>query len=346
MRGTLRGAGSGRDLFADERVEAERPRGLRKLFFWNRLSGRVGMVALAAFVFGGLGWAVFQGVGRGPEGMEVGFLAVPEAGRELNGVEYALAEQYGEPLYLGPGGLPVIRVGGTGDVREMTPVEARFNSSRLFEPAGYGRVLWGPGPRGWGLWWNDHFEGSEIRPDVGFGRNDWAGKQEDELLYVTGLVSRGVQLVAGFNFDLWEKGRGRVLLEVVGGMSEPYTVVSDGGWAAVPLQWVCSGEIDAGLNLGVSPGCVSAEYVSALVAVWEQVGRVEMFLGRTARLAVHMDGLAADELYQGEFLLGQVYLGLDLKEEVDRLAGLLDELYLVSRDEGLVIDVKLFREPP
>ena len=73
----------------------------------------------------------------------------PEAGRALEGEEVGLAMRYGRPMHLGEGGLPVVEF-QDGVVRELTPVEVEYRSLAPFEDAGYGGIVWGPGPRGGG----------------------------------------------------------------------------------------------------------------------------------------------------------------------------------------------------
>ena len=75
----------------------------------------------------GLGWVGFEYLGAAAGGGVPVFSArsspaASERVRGLNASEYALSSRYGSPLYLGTGGRPVIEVGSTGVVRELTPL--------------------------------------------------------------------------------------------------------------------------------------------------------------------------------------------------------------------------------
>ena len=119
------GRSSGPDLLAEER---ERRRSKVRLAWpGNWFTGRFGLVVLVVFVGGGLGWSLFQTLGArfdSRSSSAVSDVLHPESGRDLTVAEYALAEQYGQPVFLGDGGMPLIQVEATGEVREITPVEA------------------------------------------------------------------------------------------------------------------------------------------------------------------------------------------------------------------------------
>ena len=332
------------DILAEER----RRRG--GWVFWPGvfLSGRRGVVLLVLFLVGGLGWMVQDGWRPSlPSGGEAAAAqAGPiEVGRQLRGVEYAFAEQFGSPLFMGEGGAPVIRVGGTGAMREVTPVEVEYDSVALFRDAGYGDVVWGPGPRGWGLWWKDDSQSRSVRTRLVFTRSDWAVKQRGELSFAASQVSYGLNLVGQMDLELWREGLGLELLGVVKRLNSRYPAATYGHWGLVPHSWGCSLRMESDLTQGISRGCPDPEYYQALDSVWVQLGVVVDLMEKMGWLAYRMDGLGAAELYQGSYRLGQTHLLIDLLDEVEGLSVSLESLFYLSVDRGLSIDVSLFREP-
>ena len=341
-------SGSDPDILSEER---ERRRGRSNLrFVWpgNWFRGRVGVCALILFVVGGIGLAMFQGIGIGgaspPSNVEPEFVH-PESGRVLTAMEYALAEQYGRPVSLGDGGLPLIRVYATDEVRELTPVEAEFDSSRRFVYAGYGGVVWTPGPRGWGMWWKDDSEERALRTSVVFSREDWRERQESELSLAVSGVSQGIRMATSMDLALWKPGIGIPLFRLVHGIKSRYPPVAYNEWGAVPGLWGCDYGIEVASNQGVTQGCPHPEYVGSLGSAWVQLGVVVGMLEKMGRLAIRMDSIGAEELYLSEYLPAQTYFTADLIQEVEGLAVALERLQYVSLDEELMIYVRLFEEP-
>ena len=208
------GEDSGADILAEERERRlQRRRGFRVLFPSNWLAGRTGVVILLAFLVGGLGWFGFQ---RWDDARQVGpgvgspslLPTVPERGRDLSVSEYSLASRYGSPLYLGTGGIPVVRVEGTGQVRELTSFELEFDSAFTRVPSPRGLVIEVPGPRGWGMWWRDMSEASSLRSLVSFDRRSWAGRQEEELSRVVRGIFLGIRVISEVDLELWDSGSG------------------------------------------------------------------------------------------------------------------------------------------
>ena len=269
----------------------------------------------------------------------------PESGRPLTAIEYALAEQYGRPVFLGDGGLPLIRVYATDEVRELTPVEAEFDSSRRFVYAGYGGVVWTPGPRGWGMWWRDDSEKRALRTLVVFSREDWRERQEDELSLAVSEVSDGIRMAVSMDLKFWRPGVGVPLFRIVHGIKSRYPPVTYDEWGAVPVIWGCDHGIEVAFHQGVTQGCPHPEYVGSLGSTWVQLGVVVGTLEKMARLAIRMDSLGAEELYLSEYLPSQAYFMADLLREMDGLAAALERLQYVSLNEDLVINVRMFEEP-
>ena len=335
---------SERDILAEERLRKPR----RRWWPGNWLTGRVGAVVLVVFIVGGLGWVVTAGSNLGSDRSRESFDVVrvkdPEAGRLLTLGEQSLASSYGVPLHLGDGGLPVVRHKLTGEVREMTPVEVEFGSSEGWMSAGRGSVVWTPGPRGWGVWWEDQTERRLLRPDLAFARGGWKRKQHSELSYAVGQVSDGLRMVRGMDFDAWRTGMGPVLADRMGRLGDRYPVVDYGHWAAVPGQWVCDPELESDLNEGVTHGCPGELYLGALSDAWARVGSVVDLLEGMGKLGAEMDGMASDDLYQSELLGVQSYALGDVVNALKELKVSLERLWKITGDRGLPISVRLFGE--
>ena len=330
-------------------VEERERRSSRFWLLWpgRWFTGGFGVAVLVVFVVGGMGWVGYQGLGKSLiHGSRAAFVveAHPESGRVLTVSEYAVAEQFGLPVALGDGGLPLIRVYATGEVRELTPVEAEFDSVRPIVEAGYRRVVWTPGPRGWGMWWKDNSEELSLRTQVVFPRHRWRERQEDELELGARVVTNGLREVSEMDVTLWKPGMGPALLDLVQRFKARYPPVEYGEWGSVPGMWGCDPGIEVALTQGVTQGCPSLEYMGSLSSTWYELGLVVDRLEKIGRLGSQMDRLEAEELYQSQYRMGQTYFVLDLLREGDGLAGALKRLFYVSLNEDLVIDVKLFRE--
>ncbi len=336
------------DILAEERERRQR-RG-RWQFLWpgSWLYGKVGVVVLGVFIVGGLAWAGYQGVGGGlAQGAEPSVEVVihPEAGRGLTAVEYAAAERFGVPLELGEGGLPLIRVKATGEVREVTPVELEYHSSRPFLESEVLGVVWNPGPRGWGMWWRDNSEMEAVRTQALFPRLAWAEKQERELAYAAWMVSEALRLVSLMDLEVWRPGLGPVVLELTSRLRSRYPQADYGEWGLVPLSWQCDPGLESDLHQGITQGCPGPEYLTALESAWTRVGVVVAMLEGIGRLAERMDNVGAAELYQSDYLLGQTYLMVDVLQEVEALGSSLERLLELSVSVELPVNVHLFREP-
>ena len=332
-----------RDILSEERVRPRR-------WWWpgSWLTGRTGMTLLAVFVVGGLGWTMVSRIGVGPSGApgagEAPRVNHPESGRRLAPAEYGLASEYGSPLFLGKGGLPVVRMETTGRVRELTPVEAEFESSLPYVSAGYGEVVWTPGPRGWGLWWKDDVEERLLSARLGFPRDSWRDRQQAELSHAAARVTEGLRVVELMDLELWRPGIGPALEALMAQLRFRYPVVEYGNWGVVPARWQCDRALESDLNQGVTPGCPGSEYVVLLEDAWVRLGAVVVLLEGIGRLGAEMDVMSAADLYQSGLVRQQVYALADLLEGVRKLELGLERLWVGSRAVDLPVSVRLFSE--
>lgn len=341
---------SRRDILSEQRE-----RGPRKLWWpGNWLSGRAGIVAVVGFIVLGLGWIVVDGgVGLGEPGSNLEPPPVeyvhPEAGRGLTGPEYALAEPFGEPLLLGKGGVPLVRHRSTGLVRPLTPVEVDYSVvnaglDRPYLETGVDGVVWTTGPRGWGIWWKENSALSAIGPLVSFPRERWRSKQEAELELALAGVTEALRGLGAVDFTVWRSGGSQGFYAVARYLRGVHPVVADHGlWWAVPHQWSCDLGLERALNAGVTQGCPPVEYQVALEESWSRLGVVVDLVYGMGRLGMVMDSMSTGDLYDSGLVADQAYAAADLLDEVRRLEGALEVLRHVSAQQGLIIDVGLFR---
>ena len=343
MAGLMRRRGFRRDILSGERRKARR--------WWlqpGRLfSGRTGIVVLLGFLAVG-GWFAFvEGSGNyrvrglGLESDEVKRVDHPEAGRPLAGDEVGLALRYGRPLYLGDGGLPVVEL-KNGVVRELTPVEAEFESVFPYEETGYGGVVWGPGPQGWGMWWKDQSEVQLLMPSRVFPRLLWRDKQERELELGAVVASFGLMLLLYVDFEVWQRGVGEPLVMVMAKYKERHPVLEVEHWAGVPGQWVCDGGLESDLTQGVSQGCPGPEYDALLKESWVRLGAVVEVLHGIGRLIVFMDGMSSRELYDSEARSSLAFYFLDLDREWTAMEAAFEDMREGTAWYGLPVDVEFF----
>ena len=339
------GKDSGVDILAEERERRlRRRRGLRAFFPSNWLAGRTGFVILLAFLVGGLGLLGFQrwddsnhlGPGSGSS-----FLSppVPERAQDLSASEYSLASRFGRPLYLGTGGVPVVQVEGTGEVRELTPFELEFDSAFTRVPSPRGLIIEVPGPRGWGMWWRDMSEAHSLRSLVSFDRRSWASRQEGELSRVVRGISLGMQVVSGVNLEVWDPGSGDSLLDLMAQIKDPYPPVRHRHWSSVPGIWVCDLRLERDLHQGITPGCPGGEYLGALREAWGRAGLVVERMEGIARLVHQIDGMSSEEFFQSNVRANFSYEVLDLARDIQEFDLALSRLRRVSREWDLPIVV-------
>ena len=331
------------DILVEERARRSRRR------WWSPaswLSGRTGLAVLVSFLVLGPLYLYFDGrvswlpagSGRAPAYEP----RSPDAGRELTPSEFAAARSFGDPLRLGDSGFPVVRLSATGEVRELTPVEMDFDEGVSYVPTGVYNVVWGPGPRGWGIWWKDQSERRVLTSGNHFTRYRWQERQREELSHAASEVSRGLEMVQGMDFSLWSSGVSGPLYILTDDLKDRYPSVAFGHWGAVPMQWQCSDVFEAELNQGVTQGCPGPGYLSALRDAWVDLGVVAERMQGMSRLGVFMERLSARELHQSGVVMEQVYHAADLVEDVDDLHASLARLEGVSARAGMTIAVRLF----
>ena len=308
------------------------------------MAGRTGVVILLGFLVGGLGWFGFQRwddaerLGPGSDSPPL-LSPVPEWGQDLSPSEYSLASRYGSPLYLGTGGVPVVRVEGTGQVRELTSFELDFDSAfaRVQSPGGL--VIEVTGPRGWGMWWRDMSEAHSLRPLLSFDRRSWASRQEGELSRVVRGIFLGMQVISDVNLELWDPGSGDSLLDLTAQIKAPYPPVRHRHWSAVPGLWVCDLRLERDLHQGITPGCPGEEYSGALRDAWSRAGLVVERMEGIARLVHQIDGMSSEEIFQSNVRVSFSYEVLDLARDVREFDLALARLRRVSREWDLSIVV-------
>ena len=336
-------------------LSGERRRGPGK-WWWpgNWLSGRTGLVVLVAFIVLGLGWISIEG-GFGSDGkpsspaFPVLESAHPDSGRPLTDTEYALAEPFGEPLRLGARGVPLLRHRGTGVVREITPVEVEYAAEtagldRPYLETEVNEVVWTPGPQGWGMWWKQSSALEAIGPLVSFPRERWRAKQQAELELALAGVTEALRQVGAVDFTVWRSGLSQEFYGTARDLRGVHPVVADHGfWWAVPHQWECDVALERALNAGITQGCPPPEYHVALDEAWTRVGVVVDLLHGMGKLGLIMDSMPTGELYDSGLVADQAYAAADLLDEVRRLERALEVLRYVSAEQGLIIDVGLFR---
>ena len=342
---------SGADILEGERERrARRRRGLRVLFPGYWLTGPLGIVLLCVFVAGGvglIGYQKFTASDRVEASSESGRSERhPEAGRELTVSEYSLAARYGEPLRLGLGGLPLIRVRSTGDERELTPIEMELDSAFSLHASPRGKIIEIPGPRGWGMWWLDRSERNSLRPQLSFARVAWVEKQEDELVRLTRGISFGVWIVSQLDVEIWKRGAGEPMLNLIGEIRQPYPPSQRGFWSAVPGLWVCDLELELSLHQGVTPGCPGSDYMDSLAEAWARGGIVVDRLERIARMVDRMDRTGSADLYESTMQASLIYEILDLFDDAADFDEALAELRRVSHEWDLYIHVDFMGGAP
>ena len=342
VRKGVRGFVSG-DILADERVLRSRRR------WWSPaswLSGRAGLVVLVAFLLLGPLYLYFNDriswLRADRSSVSTYIPQSNEAGRDLTPSEFAMARFFGEPIRLGDGGFPVVRLDTTGEVRELTPVEVEFEESARFASTGENNVVWGPGPRGWGIWWKDQTEVNLLASGSYFTRYRWFEKQKDELSLAVSEVSRGLHLVEAMDFSLWSSEVSGPLYVLTNDLKMRYRPVAFGHWGVVPMQWQCNESFEEELNQGMTQGCPGLEYLSALGDAWVSVGKVVERMQGMSRLGVFMDRMGSRDLHQSDVIMDQVYHASDLLEDVSELERALADLERVSSRREMTIAVRLF----
>ena len=343
MEWSTPGAGESGDILAEERIKPVR-------WWWpgGWLQGNFGVAVLVVVVVGGVGWFAWEGLAglRGSASAVVGGSVEvhPEYGRDLDAGEYGLAERYGTPLYLGKGGLPVVRFDDTGEVRELTQIEADWEWGEEYEWVGEGRGVWAPGPRGKGMWWEVDEESASLSEVVRYPREKWREKQRRELSRAVAELGMLVRYVSGLDLTFWSVGSGEALIVVVSSVRGRFPPVEYGHWEGVPLLWSCDAELESDFTLGVTSGCPGVEYQDLLSQAWGSVGGVLDVAVRMGENGVVMDRMSAETLAGSGLLSRQAYYLVDLWRAVEVAEFRLEALAEESLAHDLPIVVEVFGE--
>ena len=237
--------------------------------------------------------------------------------------------------------MPVVEF-SSGNVRELTPVEAEFESPFRFEEAGYGDVLWNPGPRGWGMWWEDQREREMLWAERVFSRLRWRDKQEEELGVAAWAVSLGLAMLLYVDWEVWEVGIGEPLVHLMEWMEERYPLGERGYWSGVPGRWVCADQLEVALTQGVTQGCPGEEYEALLRESWVRLGVVADLLLGIGRVIQVADGMNTGELYDSEVRSRLGFYVLDLGREWGRMESAFRDMREGTAWRGLPVDVEFF----
>lgn len=361
-----KGSGS-EDLLAEERALAARgrwwkPWWLRSAAVGDWFPGRKGAWAAAAVLVALAGWLVYMmatggvrsGSGAsGPWEAPEDYTVNMEAGRVLRVGEVEVALAYGEPVELGVFGRPVVVHAGSGEERELTPLEVDFFEEHGRDglagvELGVNRVVWNPGPQGWGMWWREEAVERFSEPELLFTRERWREKQERELQWLAYRLEEAALVLNRLEDPLVrQRGIGAELAAVLDRMTDRYPSVREkrgvGAWAAAPTRWVCDEELELALTGGITQGCPGLDYRVVLSEVWGSGGAVYQELARLARLLNYLDGLSTEE-YFGSGDVPGVFFGLvDLLEvEMLNLAVSVGELRRLSAEQQFFFSVEFF----
>ena len=326
LPGPFEQASEAKDILAEDRVASKSWFGRLRIVPWP--VGRLGVAILLGFVIGTLGLAFFVISGgdeaeRWSERGWGGEVVHAEVGRTLFVDEAVAASMYGTPRKLGPGGRPVVEHRLTGDVRELTPVEMEF----FDESGGAGvvsvpdegiRVVWTPGPRGWGIWWQRDELLESMNSYTVYDRAGWLEKQRSELQLATDYMGVAVGMMTFMEFDPWARGMSGDMYTALEVVRDRHEFVEMGGqWAGVPGQWVCDDALEVAVNGSVNNGCPPEVLAEALAEVWARFGYLGDQLYGVARLGVVLDGLPLGVLYDSGVLQQQGLAVLDLEDDVE-----------------------------
>ena len=282
---------AGGDILSNERR-------LGRRWWWpgNWLRSRwLGIAVLVSFLALGYFWLSFLDGGsvfRRDDG-RLAPASSEEAGRPLLADEVAVASRYGDPIHLGESGLPVVRHDMTGRVRELTPVEMEFDGLEPFVSSGDGTHFFGPGPRGWGLWWADDTLARAYGHRVYFSRNGWRDRQEQELRFLADQVSLGLEVAVSVDLESWQPGWADALELVIAPARERYPLLDvHGDWAALPAGWACDPQLEVDLTYGLTVGCPDERFDSLVADCWKELGMLVDLMTVMANVGRDIDRLS------------------------------------------------------
>ena len=341
-KGPVGSSGGGQDLFKEER------RGrfwrLRRFLPGQWFNGVFGLVSLVCLVGFGFAWFLFLGGGPGSRYAE-GFedRVVKKVQDPVPADLGTVAGIFGEVLYMGSEGLPVIRHYETEEVREVTPVELEYASEAPFKQYEEQSVFFSPGPRGWGIWWEDREVIRSLELSFQLSRHGWRERQEVELAFLVRWISVGLGVVNDLDLERWEVGPSGRLKDIRLSLREQYSVVDvTGYWSAVPMAYSCDAQLEFDLHEGITPGCPDEVLVLLVNDVWLKAGLVVERFGAVAVYGLLLDGTSYGDFEESGFVEGLSGQLGDLMGEVSELSDALEALSFYSREVGLPITVSLF----
>lgn len=314
------------DILAEERE--------RRSTFWSRVrsgpwpAGRLGLALLAVFLAGGLAFAFVSRSGGGEfEGYR--FPADGSLGGGSGNVvqpgtveDVVMGWMFGEPKGLGVNGLPVVVHEVTGETRELTPVEVRFYEESEgddvpFLPGDGERVVWSPGPGGWGMWWKHDPVLEALAATEVFDRRGWLEKQRLELQLSVDDVGVAVAALSQMEFDPWRTGVSDDMYWPLDRVKDRYGLIQAGApWASVPLQWQCSVALEVAVWGSVTNGCPPDNLMDALSEVWARLGALVDQLYGISRLGVAMDNMKMSTHYDMGVLQQQGFSVLEVEDDL------------------------------
>lgn len=314
------------DILAEDRE--------RRSSFWKRVRsgpwpmGRLGLGVLGVFLLGGLVFAVFV---RSGSGEFDGYLvwddgSLPTGSDAVAGEatvdDVVMGWMFGEPRGVGVNGLPVVVHKDTGETRELTPVEVRFYEESGGDPVAFlpgerGRVVWAPGPDGWGVWWEHDPVVEELGRGMVFDRRGWLEKQRSELQAAADDVGVAVAGLMSMEFEPWASGVSDDMYWALKSVKERYPLVEVGGpWSGVPLQWRCSDALEVAVWGSVTNGCPPDNLGDAISEVWARLGALVEEMYGVARLGVAMDNMSLATHYDMGVLQQQGLSVIELEDDV------------------------------
>lgn len=345
------------DLLAEER--ASRRRGLRRFLPFRFLNtGRGGLAFVLLFVLGGSGVLLFVPRDSDPYGRVVPDASPVQfdlsADGRLGVGEASVAARYGSPLGRSTDGVPIIQVESTGEIREITPLELEFAeeapggisllSSSL--PA-HADVVWNPGPKGLGQYWEPRLRQRSLEPLLRFGRSDWLEWQEERLAEAVELLSQSISSLGGVAPGLWEPGAGQRIHQPIAELRELYPEAHlHDTWAGVPLRWVCDPSLEQSLTVGITLGCPGPGFDAKLVSAWDRVGSLGDSLALVGEAAIRGEAMGSRNLAISGLQQDIGHYILDLIPSARELDNRLIALSIGVRELGYLWLVRLNVELP
>ena len=262
------------------------------------------VLAMVAGVVAFMAWSWSSDGGDGEVRQVAGLADVPVldgprgrgsyvAGGELSASESLVASRFGRPLYLGDGGLPVIELYRTGDVREMTRLEAGFPSSgplsvdyddpievapglRRYQAPDrdYEDVYFHPGAAGQGVWWHDPGRASPSSRLSVVDRDGWQEAQMEELLEALPAVERVLLSYQETDLSNWDEDWVVDVHDEMERLTQRFVGGDHTRWAMVSYRVSCDEALELERTGGLTRGCPSPLLEQALSYVWARYGKL------------------------------------------------------------------------